>query len=195
MTSFRTPNLGCLTRRKNPSPRNGSAFGRRLPATRTLGEWEALTGKVWMRTRGRDPVYFYAEKSWAQLRGEKLRGNQRLGIKSLRGLVELVSAAAGWLKLELRLPDRQGTRQTTLPFCPPRACFPNSVPLCLLRNWGPRPPRALRRTPSCAAASSEARAWGVSFFISPRRGSLLRGQNAPTCFSSLPAFLIQPDLF
>jgi hypothetical protein len=45
----------------------------------------------------------------------------------------------------------------------------------LLRNWGARPPRAWRRTPSSAAASSEARAWGVSSCISPRRGSRLRG--------------------
>ena len=62
--------------------------------SRTIGELEALTGKVWMRTRRGDPIYFYAEKTWEQLRAEKLRGNQRLGITSLRGLVELVSAAA-----------------------------------------------------------------------------------------------------
>jgi hypothetical protein len=62
--------------------------------SRTVGELEAATGKVWMRSRRGDPIYFYAEKSWEQLRTEKLRRNQRLGITSLRGLVELVSAAA-----------------------------------------------------------------------------------------------------
>jgi hypothetical protein len=61
---------------------------------RTVGELEALTGKVWMRTRRGDPIYFYAEKPWELLRAEKLRGNQRLGLTSLRGLVELLSAAA-----------------------------------------------------------------------------------------------------
>jgi len=40
----------------------------------------------------------------------------------------------------------------------------------LLSNWGARPPRAWRRTPSSAAASSAARAWTVSSCISPRRG-------------------------
>jgi hypothetical protein len=63
--------------------------------SRTVGELEAVTGKVWMRTRRGDPIYFYAEKSWEQLRAEKLRGNRKRGITSLRGLVELVSAAAG----------------------------------------------------------------------------------------------------
>jgi len=62
--------------------------------SRTVGELEAATGKVWLRTRRGDPIYFYAEKTWEQLRSEKLRRNQRLGLASLRGLVELVSAAA-----------------------------------------------------------------------------------------------------
>jgi hypothetical protein len=62
--------------------------------SRTVGELEAFTGKVWMRTRRGDPVYFYAEKTWEQLRAEKLRGNKKLGLSSLRGLVELLSAAA-----------------------------------------------------------------------------------------------------
>ena len=62
--------------------------------SRTIGELEAVTGKVWMRTRRGDAIYFYAEKSWEQLRAERLRGNQRLGITTLRGLVELASAAA-----------------------------------------------------------------------------------------------------
>ena len=62
--------------------------------SRTIGELEAVTGKVWMRTRRGDTIYFYAEKPWKKLRTEKLRGNQRLGITTLRGLVELASAAA-----------------------------------------------------------------------------------------------------
>lgn len=60
---------------------------------RTVGELEALTGKSWMPTRRGDQVYFYAEKSWKQLRAERLRGNQRLGLEKLRGLVELISSA------------------------------------------------------------------------------------------------------
>jgi len=52
--------------------------------SRTSGELEALTGKVWMKTRRGDPIYFYAEKAREQLRTERLRGNQRLGIPSLR---------------------------------------------------------------------------------------------------------------
>jgi hypothetical protein len=45
----------------------------------------------------------------------------------------------------------------------------------LLRDWGARPPRAQRRTPSSAAASSEARAWKQFLPASaPSRGSLLR---------------------
>jgi len=59
----------------------------------------------------------------------------------------------------------------------------SSVPPCLLRNWGARPPRAWRRTPSSAAASSAARAWGVSSCISPFQGSPLRGKS--TAFSAL----------
>jgi len=61
---------------------------------RTIEELEAVTGKVWMRTRRGDPAYFYAEKSWEQLRNEKLQGSKRMGISTLRGLVELMSAAA-----------------------------------------------------------------------------------------------------
>ena len=61
---------------------------------RTIGELEAFTGKEWMRTRRGEAIYFYAEKTWEQLRAERLRGNQRLGLASLRGLVELASAAA-----------------------------------------------------------------------------------------------------
>ncbi len=60
---------------------------------RTMGDLEAQTGKVWMKTRRSDPVYFYAEKSWEQIRTERLFGNKRLGLKTIRGLVEMVSAA------------------------------------------------------------------------------------------------------
>jgi len=62
---------------------------------RTIRDLEAQTGKVWMKSRGGDPVCFYAEKPWEKLRSEPLRGKKRLGIPSLRGLVELFSAAAG----------------------------------------------------------------------------------------------------
>ena len=62
--------------------------------SRTIGELEAATGKLWMKTRTRDPIHFYAEKSWGQLRAAKLRKGQRDGLITLRGLVELVSAAA-----------------------------------------------------------------------------------------------------
>jgi len=63
-----------------------------LNDNRTMGELEAFTGRDWMRTRRSDPIYFYAEKTWEQLRSERLRGNQKLGINSLRGLVKLFSA-------------------------------------------------------------------------------------------------------
>ena len=62
---------------------------------RTIGELEAVTGKTWMNTRRGDPAYFYAEKTWEQLRTEKLKKSQRLGLATLRRLVELFSAAAG----------------------------------------------------------------------------------------------------
>ena len=67
---------------------------KRLPRETAGGNDADVTGKVWMRTRRGDAIYFYAEKSWEQLRAERLRGNQRLGITTLRGLVELASAAA-----------------------------------------------------------------------------------------------------
>jgi len=82
----------------------------------------------------------------------------------------------------------------------------------LLSNWGARPPRAWRRTPSSAAASSAARAWTVSSCISPRRGSRLWSleflrclelPNFPVAFSGcfsvknprfrLPAFRVCPS--
>ena len=62
--------------------------------SRTIGDLEAATGKLWMKTRTRDPIHFYAEKSWGQLRAAKLRKGQRDGLITLRCLVELVSAAA-----------------------------------------------------------------------------------------------------
>jgi hypothetical protein len=57
--------------------------------SRTLGELEAVTGKAWVVTRRGDPVYFYAEKSW-----EQLRNSRGMGLRKLRGLVELYAAAA-----------------------------------------------------------------------------------------------------
>ncbi len=60
--------------------------------SRTLGDLEIVTGKAWMKTRRGDPIYFYAEKTWEQLRSERLKGNRRLGLNLLRGLVEIVSA-------------------------------------------------------------------------------------------------------
>ena len=64
-----------------------------IPDSRTIGELEAFTGKVWMPTRNGDPVCFYAEKTWDQLRTEKLKKSQRMGLTTIRGLVELFSAA------------------------------------------------------------------------------------------------------
>lgn len=57
--------------------------------SRTLGELEAVTGKAWAVTRRGDPVYFYAEKPWGQL-----RDSRGMGLKKLRGLVEIYAAAA-----------------------------------------------------------------------------------------------------
>ena len=48
-----------------------------------------MTGEVWMSTRGRDPVYQYAEMDWLHLR--KSRG---LGLKRVKGLVEMFATAA-----------------------------------------------------------------------------------------------------
>ena len=50
---------------------------------------EALTGKSWVVTRRGDPVYFYAEKPW-----EELRNSRGMGMKKLRGLVEMYAAAS-----------------------------------------------------------------------------------------------------
>ena len=57
--------------------------------SRAMGELEALTGKVWMSSRRREPVYFYAEMGW-----DKLRGMRNMGLKKIRGLVEIFSAAS-----------------------------------------------------------------------------------------------------
>lgn len=61
--------------------------------SRTVGEFEIVTGKSWMPSGRGHPIHFYAEKTWYQLRTEKLRGDKRLGLASLRGLVEIVSSA------------------------------------------------------------------------------------------------------
>ena len=57
--------------------------------SRTVGELEALTGKSWITSRRREPVYFYAEKNW-----DKLRRMRNMGLKKIRGLVEIFSAAS-----------------------------------------------------------------------------------------------------
>jgi len=56
---------------------------------RTMGELGALTGKVWMASRRGDPVCFYAEKNW-----DKVRAMPKMGLKKLRCLVEIFSAAS-----------------------------------------------------------------------------------------------------
>jgi hypothetical protein len=56
---------------------------------RTIEALEAQTGKEWVVSRRRHLVHDYAEKSWEQLRG--VRG---LGLRKIRGLVELLSASA-----------------------------------------------------------------------------------------------------
>lgn len=63
----------------------------RLPFVRdprTLEEIEAITGKSWVASRREDQVQAYADRSWEQLRA--LRG---MGLKKLRTLVEMLSAA------------------------------------------------------------------------------------------------------
>jgi hypothetical protein len=63
----------------------------RLPFVRdrrTLEEIEAITGKTWVVSRREDQVQAYADRSWEQLRA--LRG---MGLKKLRTLVEMLSAA------------------------------------------------------------------------------------------------------
>jgi hypothetical protein len=57
--------------------------------SRTMGELEAVTNKSWVVTRRGDPVYIYAERDW-----DKLRTMRSMGLKKIRGLVEILSAAA-----------------------------------------------------------------------------------------------------
>ena len=57
--------------------------------SRTIGELEALTGKSWMSSRRQEPVYFYADMKW-----EKLRKMRNMGLKKIRGLVEIFSTAS-----------------------------------------------------------------------------------------------------
>ena len=57
--------------------------------SRTMGELEALTGKGWVVTRRGDPVYIYAERHW-----DKLRSMRGMGLRKVRGLVEILSAAS-----------------------------------------------------------------------------------------------------
>ena len=56
---------------------------------RTLGELDALTGKEWVASKRGDVTHVYAVRSW-----EKLRSTPGMGLKKLRGLVALFSAAA-----------------------------------------------------------------------------------------------------
>lgn len=67
---------------------------------RTLGELEALTGKVWIAKRRNDPAYKYLECSW-----QMLRGKQGMGLKKLRGLVEIMSAATRTTELYPTVAD------------------------------------------------------------------------------------------
>jgi hypothetical protein len=63
----------------------------RLPFVRdprTLEEIEAITGKSWVAARREDQVRAYADRSW-----EKLRSLRGMGLKKLRTLIEILSAA------------------------------------------------------------------------------------------------------
>ncbi|MPN33891.1 hypothetical protein SDC9_181383 [bioreactor metagenome] len=55
---------------------------------RTLGELEAATGRTWVVTRRTDPISFYVDKKWSQLRA--IRG---MGLKKIRTLIEILSLA------------------------------------------------------------------------------------------------------
>jgi hypothetical protein len=63
-----------------------------LPPRRRVGQ--SACSQETVHADPRWAMHFYAEKTWEQLRAQKLRGNQRLGLASLRGLVELASAVA-----------------------------------------------------------------------------------------------------
>src|ERR1035437_2291673 len=56
---------------------------------RTIEGLEAYTGKEWIRTRRRDPVSSYAVLTW-----EQLRMKPGLGLKKIRGLLEMFAIAA-----------------------------------------------------------------------------------------------------
>jgi hypothetical protein len=55
---------------------------------RTLADLESLTGRTWVATRRDDPVYIYAEKNWAELRGMYGMGARKIG-----SLIEILSSA------------------------------------------------------------------------------------------------------
>jgi hypothetical protein len=57
--------------------------------TRTIEGLEAYTGKEWVRTRRRDPVSSYAALAWDQLRLKP-----GLGLKKIRGLLEMLAIAS-----------------------------------------------------------------------------------------------------
>ena len=57
--------------------------------TRTIEGLEAYTGKEWIRTRRRDPVSAYTMLTWGQLRMKP-----GLGLKKIRGLLEMLAIAA-----------------------------------------------------------------------------------------------------
>jgi hypothetical protein len=56
---------------------------------RSMAELEGLTGKDWVAARRDDPVSDYAGCAW-----KVLRGKGGLVLKKLRGLVEVLAAAA-----------------------------------------------------------------------------------------------------
>ena len=57
--------------------------------TRSVADMEAITGKQWISSRKSHPISRYAEQSW-----EMLQSIKGMGPKKLRGLVEMLSAAA-----------------------------------------------------------------------------------------------------
>ena len=59
-------------------------------STASVGDLEARSGRKWMASRRGDPIHLYAKQSW-----EELRTMPGLGPKKIRGLVEMLSAAAG----------------------------------------------------------------------------------------------------
>jgi hypothetical protein len=55
---------------------------------RTIEQLEVLTAREWVVARRHHVVHDYAEKTW-----EQLRGKRGMGLRKIRGLVELLSAA------------------------------------------------------------------------------------------------------